>query len=419
MKLFLKKSIAFVMCVAVLFGITSVSTSYEVAEARTLFDIESELNEYKSILSDLQKELAAISKDIADLEDKSGETSEIITQYQAQIDVLEADIMAQEAIVAANDVKRAEITNEIILVQEDYDYRASMYKNLMQFIYENSNMNSFELLFSSKDLSDYLTKRDNFNDIMDAADRLLKDIESSLAVLDARNKELLEIQAQYDENLKSLKIQENQLEQKIEEFETIASDLNLDAGELSIKYKEKNTRITEVKNKIAALEKERKEILNSTAAFQWPLKSGYSYRVTSQYGWRNDPFGKPTTEYHRGIDLACSRGTPIVAVKDGIVTQASDKSNGYGNCVIIYHGNGISSLYAHCDNGNSSRPTYHVKVGDSVKAGQVIAYVGTTGRSTGYHLHFGVIDTNTYTANGKNYVNPNKYLPDGYYTKKS
>ncbi len=419
MKRFLKKGLTFLLCAVMIFGVTAANTSYEVAEARTLFDIENELNEYKSILSDLQKELAAITKDIADLEDKSGETSELLTQYQAQIDVLEADIMAQEAVVAANDIKRAEVTNEMILVQEDYDYRASMYKNLMQFIYENSNTNSFELLFSSEGLSDYLTKRDNFNDIMSAADRLLKDIESSLAVLEARNAELLEIQAQYDENLKRLKIQENQLEQKIEEFETIASDLNLDAGELAVKYKEKNTKISDVKKKISELEKERKEILNSSAAFQWPIKSGASYRVTSQYGWRKDPFGKPTTEYHRGIDIACSRGTPILAVKDGIVTQASDKNNGYGNCVIIYHGNGISSLYAHCDNGNSSRPTYHVKVGDSVKAGQVIAYVGTTGRSTGYHLHFGVIDTNTYTANGRNYVNPNKYLPDGYYTKKS
>ncbi len=407
------------LCAVMLFGVTSVNTSYEVAEARTLFEVESELNEYKSILSDLQKELAAIAADIADLEDKSGETSAIITQYQAQIDVLEADIMAQEAIVAANDIKRAEVTNEIALVQEDYDYRAAMYKNLMQFIYENSNTNSFELLFSSEGLSDYLTKRDNFNDIMTAADRLLKDIDASLKVLETRNEELLEIQAQYDENMKRLKIQENQLEQKIEEFETIASDLNLNAGELSTQYNAKYTKIAEVKNKIAALEKERKEILSSNAAFLWPIQSGHRYTVTSQYGWRNDPFGKPTTEFHRGIDIACSRGTPILAVKDGVVTQASDKNNGYGNCVIIYHGNGISSLYAHCDNGNSSRPTYHVKVGDSVKAGQVIAYVGTTGRSTGYHLHFGVIDTNTYTTNGRNYVNPNKYLPDGYYTKKS
>ena len=118
------------------------------------------------------------------------------------------------------------------------------------------------------------------------------------------------------------------------------------------------------------------------------------------------------------IDIACSRGTPIVAVKAGVVTRASWYS-GYGNCVIIYHGNGISSLYAHCDNGTSSRPTYEVKVGDSVKAGQVIAYVGTTGRSTGYHLHFGVVDTNTSTALGGNYANPNKYLPDGYYTKRN
>ncbi|MBQ5837149.1 MAG: M23 family metallopeptidase, partial [Clostridia bacterium] len=218
-----------------------------------------------------------------------------------------------------------------------------------------------------------------------------------------------------------------EMSKKKKEFETIAAELNLNSGELSEKYKEKNARLVEIKEKIKKLEEERKKYYSSTAKFIWPVKTS-SYRVTSQYGWRGDPFGKPKTEYHKGIDIACSRGTPIIAVKDGVVTRAK-WNGGYGECIIIYHGDGISSLYAHLDNsgkngslpykGNNGKPTYHVKAGDAVKAGQVIGYVGTTGRSTGYHLHFGVIDTKTYTSLGGNYVNPNDYLPDGYYTKKN
>lgn len=400
-------------------GIVTVNdNTYEVAEARTLFDIENELKEYKALLSQLQSELSQISANISELEGKSGETAELLIQYQAEISALEAEIMINEAIMDSYDIKRAEVTTEMAIVQEDYEYRVSMYKKLMQFIYENNDVNNFELLFSSEDFADYLTRRDNFNDIMNAADLLLKEIEVSLADLEILDQELVTAQAEYDEYLKDLSKSKISLETKIEEFETIASDLNLDHEELALQYKDKNAAIVQVKAKISELEEERKKIISSNAAFIWPVQTS-SYRVTSQYGWRGDPFGGSSTEYHKGIDIACSKGTPIVAVKDGIVTRAS-WNGGYGECVVIYHGNGISSLYAHCDDtGRSGRPTYEVKVGDSVKAGQVIAYVGTTGRSTGDHLHFGVIDTNTYTSLGGNYVNPNKYLPDGYYTKKS
>lgn len=427
MKRFLKTSLLFLLCTVMIFGVTVTNTSNEVVAARTLMDIENDLKEYKSLLSELQAELAEITKSIADLEGKSGETAELLVLYQAEIDALEAEIMANQAEKDLIDLKRAEVSAEIAIVQEDYDYRITMYKSLMQYIYENGNTNSFELLFSSKNFEDFLTKRDHFNDIMTTADQLLDELEVSMANLETLDKEHLEVQAQYEAHLKDLNKKQISLEKKIEEFKTIAEDLNLNSEELSAQYKDKNEKIAEIKKKISALEKERKEILSSNAAFIWPVKTS-SYRVTSQYGWRGDPFGKPTTEYHKGIDIACSRGTPIVAVKDGVVTKAQ-WYGGYGECVIVYHGNGISSLYAHIDNsgkngdlpymGNNGKPTYWVKAGDTVKAGQVLAYVGTTGRSTGYHLHFGVIDTNTYTSLGGNYANPNKYLPDGYYTKKS
>lgn len=427
MKRFLNRALMFLLCTVILFSATVTSTSNEVVAARTLMDIENDLKEYKDLLSELQTELTEISKKIAELEGKSGETTELLIYYQAEIDILEANIMKEEAEIDSIDLTRAAVIAEIAIVQEDYDYRMSMYKKLMQYIYENDNVNSFELLFSSENFEDFLTQRDHFNDIMTTADQLLKELEVSIADLETLDKEHLAVQAKYEEHLKELNKQKINLEKKIDEFETIASDLNIDSEELAKQYQERNSKIVTVKNKIAELEKERKAILSSNAAFIWPVKTD-SYRVTSQYGWRGDPFGGSSTEYHKGIDIACSRGVPIVAVKDGVVTKAQ-WHGGYGECVIIYHGNGISSLYAHIDNsgkngdlpymGQNGKPTYWVKEGDTVKAGQVIAYVGTTGRSTGNHLHFGVIDTNTYTSLGGNYVNPNKYLPDGYYTKKS
>ena len=117
--------------------------------------------------------------------------------------------------------------------------------------------------------------------------------------------------------------------------------------------------------------------------------------LTSGYGDRADPFTGEDA-YHTGLDIAASSGTKIIAAASGKVIQASDKKNGYGKCVIIEHSSGFRTLYAHCS-------SLDVQVGDYVAAGQVIARVGSTGRSTGPHLHFSVL------INGE-YVDPNLYF---------
>ncbi len=417
MKKALKKILSFMLCFVLIFGTTGISKSTETTvSARTIFDIESELNEYKAMLAKLQSELSVIAGNIKEIEGKSGQTTELMAQYQAEIDALDAEMLINQSIMDSYDMKRAEVISEIAIIEEDYNYRVSMYKKLMQFIYENSSMSSFELLFSSDNVAEYLTRRDNFNDIMNAANALIKEIEVSIADLESLNNELAETQGKYNEYLTELNLKKIEKEAKIKDFETIAEELNLDGDALSAEYRDKNATIKEVKQKIATLEEERREAYSSTSEFLWPIQG--SYMVTSYFGWRSDPFGSGATKYHSGLDIASPRGTPIIAVKSGVVTRA-EFSGGYGNCVSVYHGNGLSTLYAHCDYGNGSRPTFNVSVGQSVKAGDVLAYVGTTGSSTGYHLHFEVIDTNTYTALSGNRVNPDLYLPDGYYNKRS
>ncbi len=410
----IRKSLACLLCLVMIFCATAITSPYESkVAARTIYDVEKEISEYKSQLSKLQSELSQITKNIADLEGKSGQTTKLLEQYQGEIEALELEMSINQAIMDSYDLKRAEVITEMAIIQEDYDYRVSMYKKLMQFIYENSEVNTFELLFSSENFADYLTRRDNFNDIMNAANDLIKNIEISIADLEVLDKELSATQAKYDEYLTDLNRAKLEKESKIKEFETIASELNIDSKDLSSKYGQKNAQINSIKAKIKELEAERLKYFNASAQFVWPVRTS-TYYVTSRFGWRSDPFGKPTSEYHKGLDIACAKGTPILACADGIVTSAS-LNGGYGQCVIIYHGNGLSTLYAHCDDtGRSGRPTYEVKVGDTVKAGQVIAYVGTTGRSTGDHLHLSVINTNSYSSIAGNYVDPAKYLPKVY-----
>lgn len=138
----------------------------------------------------------------------------------------------------------------------------------------------------------------------------------------------------------------------------------------------------------------------SAQGFQSPLDDDWRTYVTSEFGQRVDPItGKPG-EGHTGIDLARPKGTPIYAAKDGVVIKAVTEFSpgvGYGKHVIINHGNGYTTIYGHCDE-------VLVSVGEEVNAGEQIAKVGTTGRSTGYHLHFEIL------KDGVRY-DPREYLP--------
>ncbi len=394
------------MCSVILLGTGLSSLPAEKVEARTIYDIEAELAEYTRMQEALKKELAQVQADLNKVDQQSGQTSDDLRKYQEEIELLEADILINTAYSESYDLKRSEVYSEMLIIQEDYDYRKSMYKSLMQYIYENSEVNSFELLFSSSSMTDYLTRRDNFNSIMECANAIIKEMEQSLDYLKRLEEELKAAQSEYDTYLAALNESKLNYQSKIEQLQTIAGQLGVSYEELANKYASTNSTLKEVKAKIKKLEEERAEYYNSNSEHIWPIKSSVSYRVTSQFGIRNDPFGLPQTEFHKGIDIACAKNSPILATKGGTVTKA-EWYGGYGNCVIIYHGNGISTLYAHCTSFASG-----IKKGVNVKQGDLIAYVGTTGRSTGYHLHFGVI------YNG-NYVNPNDYLPDGYYTKKS
>ncbi|MDD3230251.1 MULTISPECIES: M23 family metallopeptidase [Caproicibacterium] len=132
--------------------------------------------------------------------------------------------------------------------------------------------------------------------------------------------------------------------------------------------------------------------------FASPLGANWRGMVTSEFGWRPNPFGGSGGEGHSGLDLGAPKGTPIHAARDGVVSSVIDSgSSGYGYHVVIDHGDGMVTLYGHCSK-------VYVRSGQAVKQGDVIAAVGSTGRSTGNHLHFEI------RINGKA-VNPRNYLP--------
>ena len=134
-------------------------------------------------------------------------------------------------------------------------------------------------------------------------------------------------------------------------------------------------------DEITVLAKEKEKLLVAIPAIQ-PINNSDLTRMASGYGWRSDPFTK-ARKMHRGMDFSAAKGTPIYASGDGKVTRADNNSSGYGKHIRIDHGYGYLSLYAHMSK-------YNVKRGQKVKRGDLIGFVGNTGRSEGPHLHYEV-----------------------------
>lgn len=132
-------------------------------------------------------------------------------------------------------------------------------------------------------------------------------------------------------------------------------------------------------DEIASLAKNKEQLLSAIPAIQ-PIKNSDLTRMASGFGWRRDPFTK-ARKFHKGMDFTAKRGTPVYASGDGKVLRADSRSTGYGKHIRIDHGYGYVSLYAHLN-------AYNVKRGQKIKRGDVIGFVGSTGRSQAPHLHY-------------------------------
>ena len=291
------------------------------------------------------------------------------------------------------------------------DETLELYATVLRYKYENGETNTLEILFNSENFEQFLSRLQYFDNIIEYNDTVAD-------ALGKIEKELNTLQEQYNSALDNLSYYTDLLEKQDEDIRSRQEELE----KLNEEYKALYEQQVSEKEAQAKLEKElaiqaeilaqavkdaEQAILNyntSLSAFGWPLKPGVWYYVSSYFGWRDDPLGRGY-QHHSGLDIAAGGGNAVLAVCDGVVTTAKWHYS-YGNYVVIYHGDGTSSLYAHMQNKSIT-----VKVGDKVKRGQQIGKVGTTGDSTGNHLHFSVL------VNGS-YLNPDDYLPDGYYVKK-
>lgn len=255
------------------------------------------------------------------------------------------------------------------------------------------------MMFSSKDFAELIGRIKLIKSIAAADQQKLDSLKSIQADVEAKKKDLQSIQT----NLEATSRQQVQAKQDLEsartEQKTLLEKNETLVAQYQAEIRKQNQIIASADNEMAAIAKAESAPIQTTAektssassGFKWPVSVK---RITSGFGKRSSPGGVGSTN-HQGIDIGSSQGDPIHAAASGTVIFAGT-NGGYGYCVMIDHGKGITTLYGH-------QSRIAVSKGQQVNQGDVIGYVGSTGHSTGPHLHFGIM------LNG-NYVNPLHYV---------
>lgn len=363
---------------------------------------ENELSELESEKKSLQAGKTNVQKVINGLQANKKELAGMVEELDLEVSSIQANINTYNDLIVS---KEAEIETAKVELQAAEDMVSSQYaamKQRIKFMYERGDTFYFELVMSSESFGEMLNKADYIEQLaaydrkmleeyvltVDYANVCKEELEAEEAVLEEARKAAEEEQA----NMETL-IAEKQAQ--IEEYESDISEREKAIKEYDEELAAQNEIIEALEAQVAA---EKEELKNATTmhysggAFVWPAPS-YT-RISSDYGNRMHPTLK-INKFHNGLDMAAPGGSPILAAADGKVAAAGYSSS-MGNYIMIDHGDKLYTIYMHAS-------ALYVSKGDEVSAGQKIAAVGTTGRSTGNHLHFGV------RLNGQ-YVNPYNYL---------
>ncbi len=354
--------------------------------------VSNSIKENKQIIKVVKDKKVKVQRSIEEIVTKKQVLTKRINKTKKDIDKKN-----QELKVIKEDLNKA--VARVKKQEEDFSKR-------VKAMYDRSNESTIEIFFKSDGISDFMNRLDFANAIAKQDQEVLVDFKEEKQKI----KKLEEVEKKNLDQLSELK--ERQLKSKAE-LVVVEKELKERAAELQQEIDKQKRIISKKLSELRSIEAEIKAFEAKLAA-QRAKKNQANGKVTfiggSSKGWRwplpanravRSPFGVRihpiygTRRMHNGIDITSPTGTPIVAAKSGTVVLAR-YFGGYGNAVVISHGNGLSTMYAHASSLN-------VSAGQSVKAGQVIARVGSTGWSTGPHLHFGV-------KTGGGWVNPLGYV---------
>lgn len=389
--------------------------------------LQDDRKDIKNQISELQAQYQATSDEIADIVARKN----VIDQ---EIGLLHAEIININEQISAYSVLIADQQEELDAAQARFDQLNEDCKTRIRAMEEEGTVSYWAVLFKANSFSDLLDRLNMVEEIASSDTRRLQELSDAAQRVEEAQAELAGEKAELEGTRTELDSTQKELDAKRQEADDLIVQLIAKGEELKLQQEDLEAEDEELLAQIAQKEQEYNEakleewlaymatyVPPTTVAPSVPISDpngsnsnnsgsnssgsdvtvGSSWLVPCSYKKISSPFGfreSPTSgasRYHQGVDLAANAGTPIVASRGGTVTIAS-YSNSAGYYVTINHGDGFSSIYMHMTN-------YVVSSGQKVNQGQTIGYVGSTGISTGNHLHFGI------AQNGA-YVNPCSYV---------
>ena len=384
---------------------------YPATAATSMSSLQNKLDKLSQSIVQHKKELSNAKKKEQAAKALESELKEKVTVVQSQISVLKGQIAEVQNSIGLKEQQIAAKEQQITEKEAEIADQWGDFKQHMAAMQELRDGGSVAMLSAVNDLYELLTFNEVMQDISIKDTEILDNMKNAKEALESDKLTLEAQRSELQSKKADLDAQNSQMRAKQNELNSSVAAAQMSAAEAQQAQKDAQAAIESDEMNYEAVKKQIQKLIAAAAAskptlsftgFICPLKS-YS-RISSEYGWRKNPV-TGVNKLHAGTDFAAPGGTPIYAAASGYVQVAGWSSGGYGNYVIIYHGkmsdgNQYSTLYGHMRSVATSAGKY-------VQQGEVIGYVGSTGNSTGNHLHLEV-----WKGGSKaNAVNPRGYIP--------
>ena len=376
-------------------GLLLVAAGATGASVASLRPDESSFETLTLRLDTIRREKQAVQSKLRTIKHRQRRVSNDLAYLDAKLDRAESRLhrTSAEVALARTDVQQA--TQECSAAEERLTSHCENVSARLAAIYEQGEVQPIEVLLTAASFTDFSNRMYLLDQVVASDAEMLDDYEAARGDADARRADLEEREQELARLRNRIASDRKRTRSALEDTKRKKTSLLNDraAWERALAELEADSREVEAMlQRLQQTPEGRARLSKSwSGKLEWPLRG----RISSGYGYRVHPIYR-VRKMHTGIDIAVPRGTEIRAAAPGTVVHAA-RWGGYGNCVIVDHGGGMATLYAHCSR-------LAVKNGDTVKQREVIAYVGSTGLSTGPHLHFEVRRDGRHT-------NPMQLLP--------
>ena len=391
-----RKTFCLILALVMVAAVFSVSYKTSFAVSQDEYDkAQEEAKEAREATEAKREEAKAAAKKAAEAVANFEDAEKQLEQLASEIENKKVEIANSEAAIEAKkaeiEAKKAEMEAKEKEIKEQND----ALNNRLTAIYKNGNAGMADVILNSQSVEDLLSNVGMVHKILESDEKLLKKLQKDYKKLNKLKKELEEEREALEYEQAVLVDQQIGLEAKEVETEELKKKYKAEADKMHALQAQKEAEAAEMAADALRKQLEAEQMIVDAGGkidvapgeYVWPTAS--NWELSDKYGWRRCPFhGR---EFHNGLDIVLTSGTngaPVYAIADGYVTRAS-WYGGYGNCIQYAVGNGYSVLYGHLSG-------YNCKAGQYVTKGSVLGYIGSTGASTGPHLHFTVFQNGSH-----------------------